>query len=255
VQTAVTVEHHTISLRLVLITSSESAASLERSIQSAVDANTGVVPDVSITAVPDEKSLATIAMSRATAAPAAPTNNVDVTAIRDRIRSAIDAEWPAAAAGPLAGWDFVVPGQSTPTIVVKHLGQPLGVAAESLLASQWSTQVGTQLQVRDVFLTDTIATERLGREREWLASVSPMLAWAGDATHAFVCVKAPIDSTRKLTAAQQAALSTIRASAPGVAGRLALVDSSGWSLRVAIGDCTAARPDSAQAKPAARASP
>ena len=238
IQTAIVVERHTATLQLVLVASNDYAAALEQRIRTAIAASTGVVPNVTITAVPDAKTLAAASLNRAAAAaPAA--SGIDIATIRQRTTSAIVAEWPTSAAGPLAGWGLVVPSRATPKIVVRHIGAPLGAAGEAVLAARWSTYVGARLRVQDDALTTDTAASPLGREREWLAAAAPMLDWVGRTDRALACVKAPIDGRRKTTGAERSTLATVRASASGVARRLAVTDSSGWSIRVTLTACDA----------------
>ena len=229
VQTSISVERHSVSLRLVLIASNEQAAALEKDIGTSIAASTGVVPAITINAVPDAKTLAAASTNRG-GSQASNVDGIDVATIRQRVTSAIDVEWPTSAAGRLAGWELVVPSGATPTIVVWHVGAALGTAGEALLASRWSTRVGARIRVRDVPLAKASASNRLGREREWQAIANPILDWVGDADRAIACVTAPVDSTRKLTASQRSTLSAIRVSPAGTAGRLVLMDSAGWGI-------------------------
>jgi uncharacterized hydrophobic protein (TIGR00271 family) len=248
IQTAVAVERHTVTLHLVLVASNDAAAALEEQIRTAIAASTGVVPAISITAVPDAKALATASITSARGAPPASADGIDIATIRQRTAAAIDVEWPTSAAGALAGWELVVPSRATPAIVVRHIGAPLGAAGEAVLASRWSTRVGARLQVRDDALASDTATAPLGREREWLAAAAPILEWVGRADRAVACVAAPIEPTRKTTREQRAALTTLAASPAGVAGRLVLRDSSGWNIRAAIAACASV--DTSQRTPA-----
>ena len=239
IQTAIVVERHTVTLQLVLVASNDYAAALEQRIRTAIAASTGVVPNVTITAVPDAKTLAAASLNRAAATPPAPADEIDIATIRQRTASAVEVEWPTAAAGPLAGWELVVPSRATPTIVVRHLGAPLGATGEAVLASRWSTHVGARLQVHDDALASDSAAAPLGRERAWLAAATPILDWVGRADRAVACVKAPIDTTRRTTSVQRSTRAAVRASTAGAAGRLVLSDSSGWSIRVSLSACDA----------------
>ncbi len=248
VQTSIAVERHAVDLHLVLIASSEQAAALERRVATDIAASTGVVPTIAITAVPDARTLAAVSASRASGTAGA-LENIDVATIRQRIAAAIDVEWIALASDTLAGWDLVIPARATPTIVVRHLGAPLGAAAEALLASRWSTRVGARIAVRDVAMAPMAIAERLGREREWLAAARPVLDFVGDADRAVACVKAPSDSVRRSTDGQRSTLAALRASAANSAGRLSISDSSGWSIRPAVGRCSLASSASSAEKP------
>ncbi|MEO8624137.1 MAG: DUF389 domain-containing protein [bacterium] len=243
VQTSIIVERHEVTLHLVLIGSNEQAAALERRIGTSIAAATSVTPTITINAVPDGKTLAAAAMNRVTSAQSGSADAVDVATIRHRVASAIEIEWPGDVGGPLAGWELVIPSRSRPTIVLRHLGPPLGAAGEALLASRWGIRVGARIDVRDMALETPTASDRLGREKDWLAAATPLLAWAASADRAVACVAAPIDSSRKLTPAQQSTLAAVRASPVASVGRLVSKDSGGWSVRIAISDCgTNARP-------------
>ncbi|MGH7619299.1 MAG: DUF389 domain-containing protein [Gemmatimonadaceae bacterium] len=245
VQTSLAVERHTVTLHLLLVGSGEFAAALERRLETSIAAGAGVVPSVTVTAVPDTKTLAAATNSRVDQS----SNTIDIATIRQRVGEAIDVEWPTSASGPLAGWQLVVPSRSAPTIVVFHLGDPLGGAGEAILADRWSTRVGARVAVRDSARSPNAVVERLGREREWLAAATPALAWVGGADRAIACIKGPADTTRKSTEAQRAVWSSLRSSIASSAGRLNVSDSSGWSLRVAIGQCTMADSSARRAPP------
>jgi len=237
VQTTVAVDRHAVTLHLLLVGSNEHATALEGTIRSAIASNTGVMPTVSVTAVPDSRTLAAASAARTRAGDGL--DGIDVATIRQRVSSAIEAEWPTAVAGLLGGWELLVPSRATPTIVVRHLGQPLGPAGEALLADRWSSQVGAKIRVADVSLERDTASAALGRERQWLDAATPILEWVADADRTSACVAAPIDTSRKTTAAQQSAIAALRASRAALADRLTLRDSTGWRIHVGFGGCTA----------------
>ena len=241
VQTSIAVERHTVSLHLVLIGSNERAASVQRNVETAIAASTGVVPTVAVTAVADAKTLATTAAISHAPNTGAP-DVVDLATIRQRVATAIAAEWPTSVAGPLAGWELVVPSRATPTIAVRHIGPPIGSTAQQLLANRWETRVGARIDVLDVPLTTAAVADRLGREREWYTLAHPLLDWASDADRAVVCVSAPIGASRHLTNGERAVLAAVRESAVSKAGRLVLSDSSGWSVTVGIQPCAGRSP-------------
>lgn len=236
VQSALTVERHAVTLHLVLVGSGDFAAGLERRLETAIAARTGVVPTVTVTAVPDTRTL-TAATARTAGAQDA--QAIDIATIRQRTGEAIAVEWPTAAAGPLAGWQLVVPSATIPTILVFHLGDAIGDAAAALLADRWSSRVGARLLVRDSAIAPAIAVGPLGREAEWLRAAAPLLAFVDGADRATACVKGPMDSTRTITDAQRAAWTSVRASTAATTGRLTASDSAGWSFRIAVGPCAA----------------
>jgi uncharacterized membrane protein len=232
VQSTVAVERHTITLHLLLVGSTEHATELQEQIRSAIGTSTGVSPTVTVTAVPDARTLAA-----ATRTSRNPIDGIDVATIRQRVASAVDAEWPSNVAGPLGGWELLVPSRATPTIIVRHIGPPLGPAGESLLADQWSSQVGARIRVTDVPLRRDTASASLGREAEWLSIAQPILDWVADADRTSACVAAPIDTTRHATSEQRAAIAALKGSRPAISGQLILRDSSGWRIHVDLGRC------------------
>jgi hypothetical protein len=131
----------------------------------------------------------------------------------------------------------VLPSRETPTIVLHHLGAPLGAAGETLLATRWSARVGTQLRLRDDALEHTTSSAGLGREHDWLGTAIPLLAWVGGADRAVACIRAPVDTSRHRTVAQKSAIESIRRSPAGAAGRIAVSDSAGWRILVAAESC------------------
>jgi uncharacterized hydrophobic protein (TIGR00271 family) len=237
VQTAVSVERHAVTLHLVLVATDEQAAALERLLRTTIDSSTGVVPSITVTAVPDARTLAAAALNRGSNADA-PGDRIDVATIRQRIASAIDAEWPAAAAGVLAGWDFVVGSRDTATVVVHHIGAPLGPAGAALLANRWSSAVGAPVEVRDDALAHGDTAVALGREHQWYAAAGPLLHWVAAAHGANACVKAPTDTSRRRSQVQQSLIDSIQHSTAARAGRVALSDSAGWRIHVTTNRCS-----------------
>lgn len=251
VQTAITVERHTVSLHLVMIGSTDFATALEKTVREAVTEKTGVVPTVVVSAVPDAQTLAATTIARTASGKPGDDDAIDLPTLQQRMSSAIEAEWPTSAAGPLAGWELTIPSRAAPTVLVRHLGPQLGAAGQTLLASRWSARVGTTIQVADDPLETSTATAPLGGESAWLAAARPILEWVGKTERAVACLKAPISTDRRLTTAQRSALDAVRASAAGTAGRVTIADSAGWRLRVATVPC--APPDSANTTPSAPA--
>jgi uncharacterized hydrophobic protein (TIGR00271 family) len=99
VQSSISVERHTIALHLLLVTSADKAGAVERTVRQRIEDDTGVKPDITITAVPDATALA--AATRATAPPGP--EPVDLAKVNQRVASALDGLWPVASAGALLG--------------------------------------------------------------------------------------------------------------------------------------------------------
>ena len=235
VQTSVNVERHTVSLSLVVLASDEQASALEGRLGSLIGASTGVTPTIAVTAVPDAEMLGALTRQQLKGAK---DHLVDLAETRRRLTATIEGEWPAAA-GPLAGWELVVPAASTPAITVYHVGPPLGQAGAELLGRRWAAVIGGNVTVRDEAIPSDVISAPLGQERRWLDRARPLLAWVTRADRGVVCIRAPIDSARRRSAAQRATVDSLRASAAAGAGRVSITDSSGWSLGIAVARCDA----------------
>ncbi len=241
VQTAISVERHTVSLHLVVVSTNARVAELEKTVRLRIRESTGVVPDVVITAVPDAQMLAAATTIRAVAAAANET--IDLNEMQNRTASAIRETWPTSTAGALVGWNVIMDEQGTPTLVVYHLGPPLGPSGAALLSQAVGKRTATTFAVADSTLVATNVAAPLGREARFVAAARPALVWASHAQGAVVCARAPISATRT-TVAQRNAITTLRTSAVALAGRLTLLDSAAWRLTVQGQPCAAA--DSAQ---------
>ncbi|HEY4307695.1 MAG TPA: DUF389 domain-containing protein [Gemmatimonadaceae bacterium] len=251
VQTAITVERHTVSLRLVVVSSNERVAEIEMNIRARIRENTGVTPDVVITAVPDARMLAAATANRTSTS--APTEAIELGELQSRTTTAVREVWPTATAGQLVGWNLVVVERGAPTLVLYHIGPPVGGAGAELLAGAIATRTGATFAIADSTLVATEAIQPLGSERRFIVQAAPILAWASRATGAVVCARGPVATDRRTTVAQRDAITMLRRSAPALAGRLTLVDSSAWRLSVQGQACAA--PDSTPANPAPATAP
>jgi hypothetical protein len=131
----------------------------------------------------------------------------------------------------------VIPSRQQPTIIVHHIGAPLGAAGEALLDSRWSTRIGTPIRIRDDALQHADTSVRLGRERDWLAAAARVLAWVAASDRAVACIKAPMDTTRRRTSAHASTLDSLRRLPAGILSRITMTDSAGWSIRAAVDTC------------------
>lgn len=234
VQTNVVVERQSVAVRLMLLGSSEAATNLERRLEMRIAAVAGVKPTVSVMAVPDARAFAASAVAQARAGRAFGVT-FPMETVRQRLREALESEWPQGAAGPLLRWELRTLSSGVTTITTHHLGPPLGIAAESLLTRALSSQLGHVVAVRDsAIAADTV---RLRGDRAAFAAVAAALlrevARADSSSRVVACVRRPV-----LLAARDSALAAaIDSTAAARQGRVLVREDSSWSVRAALGDC------------------
>lgn len=234
VQTAVSVERQGVSVQLMTLGTSETAAALQRRLESRIAAASGATPDVSVTAVPDMAALNAAAVSRAPPA-AVP---VPIRQTRDRLQQALAQEWPALVAGPLVSWEIVTASSGPTTVTLRHAGPALGAAAESLLARNVSARLAHPVAVRGVMLPlAPIVAER--NDTTWLAVARDVLRnveRADSAQRIVACVTRPARSARQALATRAFDVAIDSSTA---ARESRVISSAGprWSIRVAVGAC------------------
>ncbi|MEO7085304.1 MAG: DUF389 domain-containing protein [Gemmatimonadaceae bacterium] len=236
VQTSISVERHVISLHVIIVGSNATAAQIQTTVEHRIRVATGVAPSVGVVAVPDAKSLATAVAAKANALDNPP-NSIELRDLRQTIATTALSDWPGSVVGPLVAWRVVVTNSDSLVVEVHHAGPALGPAAEDLVARNLGSALGAPVRVIDFPLPISGVTAALGREREWLGRAQPILDWVAATDGAVACVLAPVAESRKSTASERAAIAKIRESAAFRAGRLAISDSSGWSIR-AGGQCS-----------------
>lgn len=237
VRQVVVIERHTVALRLVVVSSPEQAERLERDLQNRVAALAGVVPSVTVTAVPDYASLrATAAVLQRPAvaeAPAPPTFDETARRVGEALREA----WPTREAGPLLQWRLSPEGAGT-AVEVTHLGAPLG-AALPLLSRALSASVGVRLVARDIPLSAEAVTATTEEGARWLAALSVSVESARRYGLS-LCARSPslaaLEARPDLAAIQEAARERL-ATLP--AGRWVFSPSDGWSATLTAGHCPA----------------
>jgi hypothetical protein len=242
VQSAVTLEQHAVGLRLIVVASPEQASALERRLETRIAAAAGVPPSVVVTAVPDAGALQT-ALARVTRnenARSAP--RVDLGDAQRRVSLALQAAWPEPAAGPLVGWTLeLAPNETAAAVTVRHIGVPLGRAAESMLARSLTTSLGTALRVVDVaFPPAPVNLEGQMADSTWLSIAVLVLEQVPRTDSLVACLQRPRADAGRVGRGRDAALdASIRASATARTGRLEWSQGSRWAIGVAVGSCRA----------------
>ena len=228
VQQKVAVERGAVAVQLLQVGDAEGAETLERRLETAIAAATGVTPSIRVLAVPDAQSLTALARAPTQAAPPPETPPVD--AVRARLGGAIQRVWPREASGPLAGWSLEVAVTGQPVLVARHFGAPLGPAGEALLAAALATPLGTAPRVRDEPLDSTPILPGANL-MAWLDGLAPQFTLAPRLDGATACVIRPAsDST-------SAFLAELRRRATAAGPRVRLMPGESWSFRWTTGVC------------------
>lgn len=236
VRTLVTVERHAVDVRLVLVAPSEEAASLQESLRQRIAVVAQVLPVVSIVAVPDFASVATVVNSiertRALAPVPSPTRAPDLTDVRALVDRALESAWPTSS-GRILGWDLTF-SSGSPRVELAHLGAPLGSASEGLLARVLSTESGLTLGVRDIAYTATAEADGLDGPG-WL----PSFARAVDAARAHrglhLCVTQP--ATGPVVSEMLVVLGVVRAEIASLGPRGTLLSGDRWRFSLSEEPC------------------
>jgi uncharacterized hydrophobic protein (TIGR00271 family) len=149
VRTSLTVEAHTVRVRLALIGSVEEADTVAHELKQRIALLSGVAPDVHVTAVPDDEALRHIAAAAAVVEPSLPPlpEPPRVHELQRRIRDVLATRWPEDS-GQLLHLQLGLGAAGTPTLTVVHTGAPIGPTAEALLAGLLQQALGEPMAVR-----------------------------------------------------------------------------------------------------------
>jgi uncharacterized hydrophobic protein (TIGR00271 family) len=240
VQSALTVERRAVTVRLLVVGSPQQAAGLEQRLGLRIASVAGVTPVVSVTAVPDAEVLQATLASEARPAPVVP--SLDLRETERQLGSALSAAWPTPAAGPLLGWELEVVPRQIPRLIVRHLGPPLGAAAEEMLSRAVAASTRSPVRVADVaFPANPVVAEPRG-DSAWVAGALALLEEVVRVDSAVACVTQPAGGGRRSAAVTRTASAALiepllRGSAAGRAGRLVLSAGPAWTIRVAPAKC------------------
>ena len=244
VQSALDVERHAITLRLVVIGAPDTALALESRLTTKIQLTSGVAPSIAVSAVPDAATLATtLAVDRrTTVAPAA----ADLAETERLLSSAIEAAWPTSAAGALVGWSLEISRRGSPTLRTRHLGPPLGSAAEQMLGRALAPTLRAAPTVIDAPLPVEPILASSEADSLWSSSARAVLAQVRASDSTMACVTRPplLIGNRLRERQANTALKNIEkelmTTTAGAIGRVGIVDGEKWSIRVARGSCVQA---------------
>lgn len=233
VQSALQVERGTVSLRLLVVGGPADAARLERTLATGLAAASGVTPSVTVVAV---ENAGAMAARRATAGRQDPIAPPDLSALRQRVAEALVRYWPSSA-GILQAWTFQIGGGAAPVVTVRHLGVPLGPAAD-MLGQRLSEAIGAAVSVEDAPLPSSplAATAGAPVETTWLLAATALLDQVGRVPGFVACVTGPTEG-RRADRAAKAILAALQSAAAERKARLSVADAPTWSVRVAAETC------------------
>lgn len=241
VQSATTVAGRSVRAELYVVGGPAAAAELQDELRTRIAAETGVIPTLSVIAVPDLDAVRSMAgAAPAPRAEAPPTTRLG--AIRDAADEAVRALWPAEM-GRLLGWRLVM-GDSArlPVVEVFYVGEPAGRGIEALFARALSERLSAPVEVRGVGLAAEGAAAPLAQGVEWLPEFLRAARQAAALPGMHTCATVP----EARTAAERVQVARV---APLVVGEAAehartRIDTAGREWRVALrtGGCALPAP-------------
>lgn len=241
VRSAIVVEQHAITIRMLVVSTSEDAAKLRRDLVEEIAGMSGVAPSVEVIAVPDADALRVATQMLTTTAPIVAPPQPDVTLVEREIREELAGRWPEPAAGKLAAWRLVVERGGRSTVEVVHFGPPLGAAGEAMLASSLGARARTDVALRDHALTESRVAVAPDRWQEWLPALHAAVGDALVARVGHVCVTSPIDSMKgrareQALPAHEQAVQALSRLPPD---RSKLSQTAEWSVALSASPCPA----------------
>ncbi len=247
------VDRHAVALSLVLVGTPDEIGGLKDELETRIAASTGAVPTIEILALPDEDDVRRVAQAAALPAPRpavpvvpAPPRMDDA---RRRVAEALAASWPGEEAGALLGFRIELPHRGGARLLVVHAGDPLGPAAERLLATAIGARIQEPLTITDVALRAQPLEAEPGQRDAFLRELGVLVAAARDHDLALTATF-PAGGEAKATENNAAALTKALEALP--AGRVTATQGTSWTARIHAPAEPAPTP---AASPAAPASP
>jgi uncharacterized hydrophobic protein (TIGR00271 family) len=246
VQTQLTVERRTLTLRLLIVGTTAKAIALEDTLSARITRATKVVPSVTVIAVPNARSLAAQTNAATHTSEATPPPTPSLAELRHEAGTALAGTWPASA-GRVAGWELMLGAGDTAQLTIRHIGRPVDSMSAEILGRALESRLHVPVRVGAIALPATQLTAAAGQEKAWLDSARLILAQVAQTDSASTCVQGPTQDRRRIRAAARRAVDSVRASPSAAAGRLTVTDGAILSLRIAAGSCM---PPASPASPA-----
>jgi uncharacterized hydrophobic protein (TIGR00271 family) len=239
VESAVRIEDHQISVRVVVITDADRALRIRASLRQRIARIApDVEPRIDVLSVANAAALVRNTSPVLTTAPAVAAANAhpDFSQFREEITRALKS-WPTESSGPLLGWRFgVARMDGAAEFSLVHLGTPLEPAARESLSNTLATALGGPARITDVSLSVAPIERPPSAGAEWLVAVARELALtdalAPDAPDLVACVGlARVDDAAIAKAARAFATTT------NARVRIERQESEVWSFRWSTSPC------------------
>ena len=232
VQSRVDVRAGAVTVRLVLVTTTENVKRIRTELRQKIRDVSGVEPSVDVTAVADVRSMQVLAKSLD--AEQRPKPSVASLAALDTIDDALKANWPRSGTGRLLGWS-VERTDAVPVLTVTHLGPALGVAGLELLGRVTRVSTGEEVLVREAALPEQLVEAAADDGASWLLQVTPLLALGAKfSDQLFFCLETPGPERSGAKATLQG-LSAVMQGIP--ADHRATEPGERWSARISDSPC------------------
>jgi len=228
------VEFPRVAFRAVVVGDAHDAEALADTMRARIQAEAGVTPLVSITAVPRATAAVTPAALSPPPVPVAPAPPTPDSALRDLETAVTDwlaTTWPAGA-GRLVSHGLTV-GSDPVALRVVVLGPGLEPTATALLESALGAVIGRRVAVTAEAIPTGERTAPAGKGVTWLAEARPLVTWAREVPTLVVCVTVPPRRAADATAHTEVA-SWMRDLG---AGRVAVRQARHWMIRIGDAPC------------------
>ncbi len=250
VQTQLSIERRTLSLRVLIVGSTARAVVIEDSLVGRIQRATGVTPVVTVVSLPNARALLATAASDAKTPRKVPPARA-LADLRSSVATALASAWPSTAGIPL-GWSLEMSPDDTARVVQRYLGAPLGAVGDALLTRALAAQLNSPVVARTVALSATAYAADRRQEDAWIDSTLALLREVALTDSAVACVRGPIANNRRRTTAQKAIASRLLTSGAAQSGRMALTDAPRWDVRISKAACTPVPTSAPAAASAAR---
>jgi hypothetical protein len=229
------VESYRVALRAVVVGEAREAAAVEGAVRARIESEAGVVPLVTVTAVPRASAEATPASLPAPAVvPVIVDSSPDAAArvLADSVAETLRAMWPAAA-GRLLSHTFTL-AQDAAELRLVLLGPDLEPTAAETLERAITGIVKRTTRVTAVSVPSTVLRAEPGRGAAWLQEAASRVSLARHASGLFFCVEAPTRRVARDAPARAAVSGWVEEFG---ADRVAVVDGTAWSIRLRDEPC------------------
>jgi uncharacterized hydrophobic protein (TIGR00271 family) len=240
VQSHVDVGAGAVSVRLVLVTTTDNAARIRTELAEKIRAVSGVDPNIDVTAVADVRSMQTLA--KTLDHDSKPKPGPSTLKTLDTIDQSLKANWPRSGTGRLLSWS-VERTDVGPVLTVTHLGPAFGVPGLELLARVTSVGTGDDVHVRELVLPAQPLEAGPGEGADWLLRLSPLLAQANQfSDKLFFCIQTPSADDKGAKAILQGLTELVQ----GIPlSHRTQTESQRWSLALSDSPCPVADSDGA----------